>query len=116
MTYEELRNKIGAEEYEIKLERDRTYKRNRTAKLHQTSVESHESEVMIKVMQRLDDLERKLDEFNHLQPQYDAIESRPHRGGMRQNTRHRSCYRNHGGDYYQGNRVEEDKSHPEASN
>ncbi|KAH3712416.1 hypothetical protein DPMN_072116 [Dreissena polymorpha] len=77
MTYEELRNKIRAEEYEIKLERERTSNRNRTAKLHQTSVESHESEVMIKVMQRLGDLERKLDEFKNLQPQYDVIESRP---------------------------------------
>ena len=42
MTYEELRNKIRAEEYEMKLERERTSNRNRNVKLHQTSVEPHE--------------------------------------------------------------------------
>lgn len=114
MTYEELRNKIRGEEYEIKLERERTSNRNRTAKLHQTSVESHESEVMVKVLQRLEDLERKIDEFNNIQPHYDAMESRTQRGGMRQNTRYRSGYRNRGRGGYQGNR-REDQAQPDVN-
>ena len=66
---------------------------------------------MMKVMQRLDDLERKLDNFKNLQPQYDVIESRP-QGGMRPNTRHRRGYRNRGRGFYQGNRIEEDQAQP----
>ncbi|KAH3768950.1 hypothetical protein DPMN_170172 [Dreissena polymorpha] len=111
VTYEELRNKIRAEGYEMKLERE---SRNRTVILHQTSVEPHETEVMMKIMQRIDDLERKLDDFKNLQPQYDAIEPRPQRGEMRPNTRHQRGNRNRGRGFYQGNR-NEDKAQPEVN-
>ncbi|KAH3787034.1 hypothetical protein DPMN_165153 [Dreissena polymorpha] len=70
---------------------------------------------MMKVMQRLDDLERKLYDFKNLQPQYDVIESRPQIGGMRKNTRHRTGYRNRGRGFYQVNRIAEDQAQPEEN-
>jgi len=69
---------------------------------------------MVKVLQRLEDLERKIDKFNNIQPHYDAMESRTQRGGMRQNTRYRSGYRNRGRGGYQGNR-REDQAQPDVN-
>lgn len=67
-TYEELRNKVRSEEYEIKLRKERAGKSVKTAKLNQTTADAAQTspipqDAMATLMKQIENLDKKIEDL-----------------------------------------------------